>query len=257
MTILHIFFDTPMMQTIFFLLIIALISEILWTIAGFWSSSIFLPLALLVLDFKTALLLVAIYHIFGNASRLYFFRPHINKRIVVLFWIPSIILTVVGALLMQYIDQEILKMILGIILIVFASYVLRKPKFKLPNNPITGVVGWWLSGFTAWLIGTWGVLRGAFVTAFALPKEQYIGTIALVALIVDATRIPLYFWQWFLDKQYYFLIPFLLLIALIGSYIGRKIVKSISEQIFRKIILIGIIILSLKFVYDGVVSLRF
>lgn len=245
------------MQTIFFLLIVALISEVLWTIAWFWSSSIFLPLALLVLDFQTALLLVAIYHIFGNASRLYFFRNHVNKRVALLFGIPSVVLTVIGSLLVSYIDQNILKIVLGIILTLFASYVLRKPKFTLPNSPMAGIVGWWLSGFTAWLIGTWWVLRGAFMTAFALPKEQYIATIALVALIVDATRIPLYFWQWFLERQYYFLIPLLLLIALIGSYIGRKIVKSISEQIFRKVILIGIIILSLKFVSDGVISIRF
>lgn len=245
------------MQTILFLLLVALCSEIAWTVAGFGSSSIFLPLASLLLDFKTALVMVAIYHIFWNATRLSFFYKHINRKILILFGIPSIVCTVIGASLVRHVDQTVLKMTLWMILIVFATYSLIKPQLRLPANTMTGVIWGWLSGFTAWLIWTWGVLRWAFMTAFMLPKEQYIATIALVALIVDATRIPLYFWQWFLDKQYFFLIPLLFLVALIGSYIGRNIIKHIPEHLFRKVVLVGIIFLSVKFVFDGIVSIGF
>jgi uncharacterized membrane protein YfcA len=52
----------------------AFISEIIGTIAGFGSSTIFLPLALFFVDFKTALVLVAIFHLFGNLGRMNFFR---------------------------------------------------------------------------------------------------------------------------------------------------------------------------------------
>jgi len=53
------------MQTTFlFILFAAFIAEMLGTIAGFGSSSIFLPLVVQVLDFHNALVLVAIYHIF-------------------------------------------------------------------------------------------------------------------------------------------------------------------------------------------------
>lgn len=249
-----IFICQHVMQHIFVLLFIALCAEVAWTVAGFGSSSIFLPFASLVLDFKTALLLVAIYHIFWNATRLSFFYKNINKRILVLFGIPSIILTVVGASLVAYIDQTMLKMILWIILIFFATYSLFKPDLRLPANRLTWIIGWGLSGFTAWLIGTGGVLRWAFMSAFRLPKEQYIATIALVALIVDATRIPLYFGQWFLAKEYLYIIPLLFLMALLWSYIGRRLLKIISENLFRRIVLVGIILVSVKFVIEWLLS---
>ena len=44
----------------------AFVAAILGTMADFGSSTIFLPLALFFVDFKTAIVLVAIFHLFGN-----------------------------------------------------------------------------------------------------------------------------------------------------------------------------------------------
>lgn len=44
----------------------AFVAEIIGTMEGFGSSTIFLPLALFFVDFKTAIVLVAIFHLFGN-----------------------------------------------------------------------------------------------------------------------------------------------------------------------------------------------
>jgi len=232
------------------IIIFWLIAEIAGTIAGFGSSSIFLPLVSWILDFHNALLLVAIYHIFGNFSRLSLFYKHINTKILLLFGIPSIILTVIWASLAAQIDQVILKTILGVVLASFASYALWKPKRSVKPTKLFGIIGGGLSGLTAWLVGTGGVLRGAFMTMFVLPKEQYIATIATVALIVDFTRIPIYFGNGFLDQSLWILIPILLVVAFAWSWIGKRIVSKISEEIFRKIILSAIIVLSLVFVFQ-------
>jgi uncharacterized protein len=80
---------------------------------------------------------------------------------------------------------------------------------------------------------------------FGLSKERYIATIASIALLVDITRIPLYFSQGFLSREFFYLIPILFLIAFIGSWIGKKIVAHIPSQILRTIILIGIIFMSI------------
>lgn len=80
-----------------FLFLGAFIAEIAGTISGFGSSSIFLPIAHQFFDYKTALLLVALYHIFGNTSRFLLFWKHWNKNIFLLFGIPSIFATLLGA----------------------------------------------------------------------------------------------------------------------------------------------------------------
>jgi uncharacterized membrane protein YfcA len=97
---------------------------------------------------------VAIYHIFGNASRLSLTYRYWDKKIFFLFGIPSIVATVIGASLVDEVNPNILKIILGIVLVFFALYSLWKPEFKVKATPLLGRIGGALSGFTAGLIGT-------------------------------------------------------------------------------------------------------
>ncbi len=102
----------------------AFVAELAGTISGFGSSSIFLPFANQFFEYKTALILVAIYHIFGNTTRLSLTYHHFDKRIFILFGIPSIIATILGASLVDQINTNLLKIIHAIVLILFASYSL-------------------------------------------------------------------------------------------------------------------------------------
>jgi len=86
------------------------------------------------------------------------------------------------------------------------------------------------------------------MTLFGLKKEVYVVTIASIALLVDFTRIPLYFGNGFLEKEYFWYIPVLFVMAFVGSFIGKKIVARVETGILKKIILCGIIALSLVLV---------
>jgi len=87
-----------------------------------------------------------------------------------------------------------------------------------------------------------------------MDKEKYIATSAVVALGTDVTRIPYYITAGFLPEQYYYLIPFLFVSAFLGSYVGRKIVTRIDQEKFKKLVLIAIILVSVKFVLDGITA---
>jgi uncharacterized membrane protein YfcA len=43
-------------------------------------------------------------------------------------------------------------------------------------------------------------------------------------------------------------------VAFAGSFIGRRIVKRINQELFRKFVLIAIIIVSIKFIIDGLLA---
>jgi hypothetical protein len=231
----------------------AFASEIIGTMAGFGSSTIFLPLALLFVDFQTALVLVAFLHIFGNIGRISFFKKGLDKGLIIKFGIPSVILTVVGALLVSHISQDVLKGLLGIFLIIYSSYSLLKENFSVSATTASAVIGGGLSGFLAGLIGTGGALRGAFLTGFKLPKEKYIATAAAIALAVDITRIPLYISEGFLKSEYYLYIPILFVIALAGSFTGKGIVSKIPQKQFRRFVLVAILLIGIKFIYNWII----
>jgi uncharacterized protein len=241
-------------ETILFF-ISALISEIIGTMAGFGSSTIFLPLALLFVDFKTAIILVAIFHLFGNLSRIIFFREGFDKRIILQFGVPSIFFSILGALLIGVLPQPILKLVLGIFLITTSVSFLIKPRLKIPANTSTFIAGGSVTGFITALVGTGGALRATLLQGFNIEKIKYIVTAATIALATDATRIPVYISQGFLREQYFIYIPILFGIALAGSFVGRRIVKMIDQELFRKIVLVATIIVSIKFIIDGLLAL--
>ena len=241
-------------ETILFF-ISALISEIIGTMAGFGSSTIFLPLALLFVDFKTAIILVAIFHLFGNLSRIIFFRQGFDKRMILQFGVPSVFFSILGALLIGVLPQPILKLVLGIFLITTSVSFLIKPRLKIPANTSTFIAGGSVTGFITALVGTGGALRATLLQGFNIEKIKYIATAATIALATDATRIPVYISQGFLTEQYFIYIPILFGIALTGSFVGRRIVKMIDQELFRKIVLVATIIVSIKFIIDGLLAL--
>ena len=229
----------------------AFVAEIIGTITGFGSSTIFLPIALFFFDFKTALILVAAFHIFGNLGRIAFFRHGVDNRILLLFGVPSVVLTIIGALLVSSLSQSILKLILGTFLLMFSILSLAKPELAVPKTKTSAVIGGSISGFFAGLIGTGGALRGAFLTAFRMRKVKYIATAAAIALLVDITRIPIYFAEGFLQFSYYWYLPVLFLIAIGGSFAGKQVVKKIPPKIFRILVLIALAFMGILFVIQG------
>lgn len=231
----------------------ALFAEIIGTMAGFGSSTIFLPIALFFFDFKTALVLVAMFHISGNVGRITFFRHGLNKELLLVFGLPSVALTLIGALMVKFVSQPILKLILGLFLIFYVLLSIYKPDLEVKSSTRNSIVGGGLSGFFAGLIGTGGALRGAFLTSFNLKKSVYVATAAAISLAVDITRIPVYLGSGFLSQEYYYFVPFLFMTAIIGSFIGKRIVTKIPQKSFRRFVLVCIGLASLRFVYDGIV----
>jgi uncharacterized membrane protein YfcA len=235
-------------ELIFFVL--AILSEILGTIAGFGSSTVFLPLALLFFDFQTALILVAIFHIFGNLARLNFFKSGLDKKLLFKFGLPSVILAVLGALLVNQLPQDILKGILGLFLLLFGIFSLLSKVPTIRPTTFRVALAGGSSGFLAGLIGTGGALRGATLNAFGVSKVRYIATAAAIALAVDATRIPIYLSQGFLAAKYYWFIPLLLLAAIIGSLFGKQIVARVPQERFKIVVMIAITLVGAKFIVD-------
>ena len=90
-----------------------------------------------------------------------------------------------------------------------------------------------------------------------MPKEKYIATAAAIALAVDITRIPVYFFQGFLESKYFWYIPVLFVVAITGSFIGKKIVSKIPQKQFKKVVLAAIFTIGIKLVYDFLIFLWF
>ncbi len=221
---------------LFFLL--ALLSEIAGTIGGFGSSVFFVPLAGLLFDFKAVLMLTALLHNFSNVSKLYLFRKNIDYRLLLVYGIPSTVFVIVGAYLTNIMQFKYMELALGFFLIAFSLFVFLKPAFQLPITNGSAIAGGSVSGFLAGFIGTGGAVRGMSLAAFNLEKNIFIATSAAIDFFVDLSRTFVYARNGYFQMGHLVYVPFLLIAAFGGSYIGKILLKKISQDSFRKIVLV-------------------
>lgn len=224
-------------------ILLAFVSEILGTISGFGSSILFVPIASLFFDFKTVLGITAIFHVFSNLSKIALFRKGVHKEIVLKLGIPAVIFVTIGALITTYMPTKQIELIMNFVLVILAVYLILNSDKPLKQTNTNLYAGGIASGFIAGIAGTGGAIRGITLAAFQLKKEVFIATSALIDLGVDFSRAVIYTSNGYFKKEYLFLIPFLIGISILGSYIGKIILKYTSEAIFRHIVL-GVIVLT-------------
>ncbi len=230
------------MEKYYTFLLLAFISEILGTISGFGSSILFVPIASLFFDFKTVLGITAVFHVFSNLSKIALFRNGVHKGIAKKLGIPAVIFVIIGAYMTTFLPTKQIELAMNFILVLLALYLLinfNKPIQQTDKNLVIGGVA---SGFIAGIAGTGGAIRGITLAAFQLPKEIFIATSALIDLGVDTSRAIVYTSNGYLKKEYLILIPFLIGISILGSYIGKIILKRTSEIFFRYLVLAVIIL---------------
>lgn len=231
-------------------LLLALVAEIIGTIGGFGSSIFFVPIAAYFFDFKTALGITGIFHVASNVSKIALFRQGVQKDLVIKIGIPAIVLVILGAWLTQHFESDFLQLALHVVLISVSLFLLIFQQIKLQPNTANAVGGGIVSGFLAGLTGTGGAIRGLTLAAFRLPKETFIATSALIDFGVDFSRSVMYYNQGYVTREVWILIAPLLVISFVGSWIGKRVLRLISESVFQKIVLLLILIIGLY----GVIS---
>ena len=217
--------------------ILALLAEIIGTVSGFGSSIQFVPMASLFLDFKMVLGITAVFHIFSNLSKIYFFHTGIDKNIVIKLGIPTIIFVTIGAFLTAYIPQKTIELAMNLLILAIAIYLISGHAKSLKETNTNLYLSGTISGFLAGLIGTGGAIRGIMLSVFSLEKNVFIATSAIIDLGVDSSRAAVYISQGYFQKEHLILIPFLILISIIGSYIGKIILQRMPEKVFHYVVL--------------------
>lgn len=230
----------------------AFVAEIIGTMAGFGAATVLTPIASLFMDIRTAVAVVACFHLFGNASRISFFRRHVHWGIVWRFGLPGVAMSLAGAQAAAWLSPDHIRLALGGFLILYVLAELRRASSSpIPATTATLLIGGVASGFIAGLIGTGGAIRSACLLAFGLPKEAYIGTSAVIALLVDATRLPVYLAQQFIPSAYIPLVISLTGVAFAGAWMGRRLVRRVSSVRFKQLVLGLLLLMGAKLIWDG------
>ncbi|MCB0395400.1 MAG: sulfite exporter TauE/SafE family protein [Flavobacteriales bacterium] len=215
-----------------------MLAEILGTVGGFGSSMLFVPIAGLFMDFHSVLGITALFHVASNITKIAFFRKGFDKKLVLSMGIPAVLLVIVGAYFSSLFRSDVLEFLLAIFLILLSAALLLFPQLKLKATQGNAIGSGMLSGIIAGMLGTGGAIRGIALTVFHLKTEVFIATSAMIDLGVDLSRSVVYVLEGYVHRKEMLLIPMLLVASVVGTYTGKRILEKLSEEQFRKIVLV-------------------
>ncbi len=243
--------------------ITAFLVSILTFFSGFGLGTILTPVFMLFFPVDLAIALTCIVHFFNNLFKIVLVGRKADKEVLLRFGIPAVIAALLGSwLLLNITDLKPLfayemfgrtfqvfpvKFIVSVLLIIFASMDLipyfNQLQFGKDKLPIGGA----LSGFFGGLSGNQGALRSAFLIKARLSKEAFVGTAVVVSTFVDFTRLSVYATRFnkagLTDNLT--LVVCATMSAIVGAYIGNKLLKKVTLRFLQVTVAVMLIIISL------------
>jgi len=218
----------------FTFLLLALLAEIIGTVGGFGSSVFFVPVANFYFDFQSVLGITAMFHVASNLSKIALFKQGLDKKLILYLGIPAVIFVILGGFLSRFLNTEYLEISLGVFLVALSLIFLINENIVIKQGKKQAFVGGALSGFVAGVLGTGGAIRGLTMAAFNLEKNVFVATSAVIDFGVDFSRTFVYYFNGYIKTEHLIYIPFLVGIAILGSWLGKLILKRIPQDKFKR-----------------------
>ena len=225
--------------------------------AGFGLATMITPIVFLWLEPHEAVAVVGIVHGSHNAWKLKVLRKSVDYEAVRRYGWAMVVGALIGAALNTAVEADPLLLIVGIALVMLPLLSISEKwtNYRLPEAEDR--IGGFGSGFFGGLTGHQGALRAMFLQKRLPDKSEYAATAAMLALVVDVTRVPVYValegWQ-ILDAGW--LILGLVLAAVLGVQLGKRWLKKWKSDTIRNGILLAIVACGVLYIREAAVALQ-
>ena len=166
----------------------------------------------------------------------------------------SIIGIVIGTITFQYTSENQIRLLVGIISILFVIISIYQKNSSLLNPTKSKGIFWsGAAGYTSFLIHAGNPPINFYVLPLKLDKISFIGTMTLAFLVINLVKIIPYYYVGLLAPSNLMVSLLLLPLAFISVLIGYFIQKKIPEKLFFNIIYILLFLSGCKLIFDGIV----
>jgi uncharacterized membrane protein YfcA len=233
---------------------VALVASGLTFFSGFGLGTLLLPAFALFVPVDQAIAMTAVVHLVNSLFKVLLVGRLADRQTLIRFGLPAIAAAVVGAWLLGRLSTaeplvsyqafgrtfEVLpvKLAIGILLAAFALIEVlpacRGLAFPLQFMPLGGL----LSGFFGGLSGMQGALRAAFLARAGLSAEAFVATSAVIACLVDVTRLGIYAGRigQVRDDLDWPLLAGAVAAALAGALLGKRWLAGMKMETIQRIV---------------------
>jgi hypothetical protein len=251
-----------------FIAVVAVLVAALTLFSGFGLGTILMPVFALFFPIEIAIAATAVVHLANNVFKVLLVGRKANLKIVAIFALPAALAAVAGAFLLGFVskmepiatysigmrDFQIMpaSFVIGILIAFFGVTELMKFFEDRALDRKYVPIGGLLSGFFGGLSGHQGALRTTFLVKLGMPKEQFVGTVVVSAVIVDVFRIVVYGMTFLAAREDItagegarVAVLVAIVAAFAGSFAASRLLKKITMGAINKIVGVMLIALGL------------
>lgn len=231
--------------------VVALIASTLAAVTGFGGAAVLLPVLVVAFGVRDAIPILTVAQLIGNASRVWFNRRDLDYRVVAWFALGGVPLALLGGLLFARAPLTGLTRLLGLFLLLVVAWRRLSPQtlIKPPLRAFAAIGAG--ASFLSALVGSVGPLMAPLFLNYGLVKGAYIGTEAFATVVMHVTKLFAYRQAAVLADASIITGLAIGPIMIIGSWIGKRIVDRIPEQVFVLLIEATMTVAGLLFLIRG------
>ena len=182
----------------------------------------------------------------------------LDKRILLIMCAFGVIGEIVGWLIFDYLNDQILTGLIGLIAIITAfNYGWRRiSPGKQSSVEIAasvsrrifqrGAIWCGLSGISSFVSLSGGIPAQVFLLPHALARQSFVGTLCVYFFVINIVKIPFYAEIGIFSEATLTVSLWLLLVIPLGVFIGKWLNTHISDQIFYDISHLGLLAMGAK-----------
>lgn len=173
----------------------------------------------------------------GDLVAIWVYRKHVDWRLIARLIIPVLIGIGLGAAFLALVDDLVLRRTIGVILLVLLVAGFWKEKLR-PHHPAVGASYGGLAGFTTMVANAGGPPMNLYLLAAGYDKWRFLGTSAWFFFAVNLTKLPVSIGLGIIRPELAVLAAALVPVVLLGTWIGRLVIKRIDQRLFENLVTI-------------------
>ena len=162
-----------------------------------------------------------------------------------------------GYFLAAYVDDAAIKLVLGVIALVFGTrhFLGEKTDVSKTANPKAGVFWGAVSGFTSMIANAGQPPFQVYVMPQRLPRDVFIGTSLIFFAVVNWIKVPPFIALDLFTRETLLTSFALFPLAIAATWVGVLLVRRVPADPFYRIIYLLMILLGAKLIWDGATGL--
>jgi hypothetical protein len=241
---------------------VALAASGLTFFTGFGLGTLLLPAFALFFPVEVAVGLTAVVHLPNSLFKLVLVGRHADIGLVLRFGVPAFVSALGGAWLLLWLSDLTplysyrlgdnlhhvtpIKLVVAVLMVAFAL-IEMSPRFKqlaIPPKymPLGGIV----TGFFGGISGHQGAFRSAFLLRAGLAKESFIATGVAIAVIIDLSRLAVYWGQLLVAELSgnAALLAGATGSAFLGAFLGNKLLRRITLNLIETAVSVMLLLIA-------------